>query len=168
MQIASSFHNERRPGMIRIQIIDDDYWCAEAIKAMIFEISDEFAFEYTPEPEPIDGCDIYIIDNEFGEQDHAEQLVRRVRDSNPDAMIMICSGTMDRVRYKELINCGCDVAIEKGSVPDRDVMMVAIGRYVLTCKSKGYGVNLTRVVQDVKQILASWNKRLEQLQSRSA
>ncbi|MEM9082913.1 MAG: hypothetical protein AAGB34_04890 [Planctomycetota bacterium] len=154
--------------MIRVQIIDDDYWCAEAIKAMMMDVSAEFDFEYSAMPEQINGCDIYIVDNEFGTGDYAEQLVQQVRSANPEAMIMVCSGTMSRVRYKQLINAGCDVAIEKGSAVDRDVMMVAIARYVLASRSRKRRVGFWRALDDIRTVLNTWNKRFEIAESRSA
>lgn len=149
--------------MVRIQIIDDDYWCAEAIKAMIMDIDPTIVFEYSEDPSPVHGCDIYIIDNEFGNQDCAESMVREVRRNNPNSMIMVCSGTMDRIRYKEVINAGCDIAVEKGSAADRETMMVSIGRYVLASRTKNKKVKLIHVMNDIRSIISSWNTRLESI-----
>lgn len=149
--------------MVRIQIIDDDFWCAEAIKALVVDIDPGIVFEYSENPTPVHGCDIYIIDNEFGNRDHAEQLVREVRMSNPDSMIMVCSGTMDRIRYKELINAGCDVAVEKGNARDRETMMVAIGRYVLASQSSRRKLSMVHVIKDIRSIISNWNTRLESM-----
>jgi DNA-binding NarL/FixJ family response regulator len=149
--------------MVRIQIIDDDFWCAEAIKAMVMDIDPTIVFEYSEEPSPVHGCDIYIIDNEFGNKDHAESIVREVRKNNPEAMIMVCSGTMDRVRYKNVINAGCDVAVEKGNAADRETMMVAIGRYVLANRSSTRKVSLVHVMKDICSIISNWNTRLESI-----
>lgn len=146
--------------MVRIQIIDDDFWCAEAIKAMLVEIPAEMVFEYSSTPEAVDGCDIYIIDNEFGSGDHAQELVRRVRRGNPDALIMACSGTLDRIRFKDLINAGCNAVVEKGSQQDRDVMLDVIARYTLMHRPQMSRVTFGHVLTDIRGILSNWNTRL--------
>ncbi len=154
--------------MIRIQIIDDDFWCAEAIKAMLMDIDPGIVFEYSEEPSPVDGCDIYIIDNEFGNKDHAESIVGEVRKNNPEAMIMVCSGTMDRIQYKNVINAGCDIAVEKGNTADRETMMVAIGRQVLASRSSSRKISLVHVIKDICSIISNWNTRLESIDEKKS
>ena len=147
--------------MIRIQIIDDDRWCAEAIKAMLMDIQTEMFFEIVTTPDPIDGFDIYIIDNEFNNGDHAINMVQIIRVRNPDAMIMACSGTMNRVRFKDLINAGCNAVVEKGSAKDRDTMVNVIERFAVTKRSSITQTSIGSVMADIRGILSTWNARMD-------
>ena len=147
--------------MVRIQIIDDDKWCAEAIKAMLMDIQVDMFFEFASTPDPIDGFDIYIIDNEFENGDHAVEMTRKTRDRNPDAMIMACSGTLDRIRFKELINAGCNAVVEKGSAKDRATMIGVIERFAMTRRPVMTQTSIGSVLADIQGILSTWNARMD-------
>ena len=147
--------------MIRIQIIDDDKWCAEAIKAMLIDIQADMFFEFVSTPDPIDGFDIYIIDNEFTNGDHAIDMAKSIRVRNPDCMIMACSGTLDRVRFKELINAGCNAVVEKGSAKDRSTMINVIERFAMTKRSTVTQTSIGSVMADIRGILNTWNARMD-------
>lgn len=147
--------------MVRIQIIDDDMWCAEAIKAMLIDIDIEMVFECISTPHPIDGFDIYIIDNEFKHGDYAVEMAQRTRSRNPDAMIMACSGTLDRIKFKELINAGCNAVVEKGSSKDRTTMINVIERFAMTKRSMITQTSIGSVMADIKGIISTWNARMD-------
>ena len=149
--------------MIRIQIIDDDRWCAEAIKAMLMDIETDMFFDIVTTPDPIDGFDLYIIDNEFTSGDHAVGMAKTIRVRNPDAMIMACSGTMNRVQFKELINAGCNAVVEKGSAKDRATMINVIERFAAMKRSSITQTSIGSVMADIRGILSTWNARMESL-----
>ena len=148
--------------MTRIQIIDDDYWCSEAIIAFLRDVSDGAHFETTCRPEAADGRDIYIVDNEFDDGDHGIDLVRSIRERNPDATIIVCTGTEDRVDAKAVMNAGCNAMVPKGSAAGREAMASIVERHIRTRTRSSSSPSFLAILSDIKSIIVAWNLRMEQ------
>lgn len=146
--------------MTWVQIIDDDYWCGEAIIANLMTRFKTVRFEIKEDPEADDGRDIYIVDNEFKDGDHGERLVKTIRQRNPDSTIILCTGTKDRINIRDAMNAGCNALIEKGSMQGRQELADIIGRHVERTTRSSFSPSLISVLADIKSIIAAWNTRL--------
>ncbi len=147
--------------MAWIQIIDDDYWCGEAIIAFLTGEFEGCRFEARTSPDDVDdGRDIYIVDNEFGFDDHGVDLVRRIRSRNPDAFIMLCTATRERIDANAAMNAGCNALIPKGSAAGREEMVEMIRRYRNARASSS--PSFLGVVSEIKSVLSAWNERMRQ------
>lgn len=148
--------------MTRIQIIDDDYWCGEAIISYMTAHVDCASFETKRIPVADDGRDIYIVDNEFEDGDHGVSLVRRIRERNPDAMIVLCTGTRDRIDPQEAMNAGCNALIEKGSQAGREQLAEVVQRFIATRTLSANRPSIIAALRDIKSIISAWNRRMHQ------
>lgn len=148
--------------MVRIQIIDDDVWCGEAIIALLVSEAMDVRFQNTQNPVAEDGQDIYIVDNEFEDGDHGIDLVRRIRDRNPTATIILCSATNDRIDVTEAMNAGCNLMIEKGSAVGRSMLVNAVKTRIKTRATSASTPSFAAVLDDIKSIIAAWNTRMDQ------
>ena len=148
--------------MTWIQIIDDDHWCGEAIIAFMIDQVPEARYETKTTPEPDDGRDIYIVDNEFEDGDHGVEIIRTIRRRNPDATIVMCTATRDRVNAQEAMNAGCNAMVEKGSARGREQMREVIRRHIESRCIAVEGPVWRSVLADVKSIINAWNTRMTQ------
>ncbi|MEM1186131.1 MAG: response regulator [Planctomycetota bacterium] len=143
-----------------IQIIDDDHWCGEAIIAFLIDEVPNARFDNKAAPEADDGRDVYIVDNEFEDGDHGIDLVRSIRRRNPDATIVLCTATHDRIDARTAMNAGCNALIEKGSTPGREELREIVRRHVETRAAATAESKWRAVLGDVKSIISAWNARM--------
>ncbi|MEM1331417.1 MAG: response regulator [Planctomycetota bacterium] len=148
--------------MCRIQIIDDDYWCGEAIVARLMNVASKAKYDIKSIPTPDDGFDIYIVDNEFEDGDHGVRLVRRIRDRNPDATIVMCTATKERVDPETAMNAGCNAMIAKASTQGREELVRIVERHIRARARASDGRSFLAALNDIKIILAAWNTRMHQ------
>ena len=149
--------------MTQIQIIDDDHWCGEAIVAYLIEEAKGARFDIKRVPEADDGRDIYIVDNEFDDGDHGVSLVETIRRRNPDATIVLCTATQERIDAITAMNAGCNALIRKGCAKGRETLMEVVRRHMNSRASSG-SPSFLAAVTDIKSILAAWNARMQQEQ----
>lgn len=154
--------------MARIQIIDDDHWCSEAIIATLIDLDDSITFDLKYMPDFDDGRDIYIVDNEFPDGDHGLRLVRRIRDTNPQATIILCSATDQRLSPREMLNAGCNAMIRKGSAKERTRLTEMVRREVAMRSRTASDRRISAVFADIKSILSIWNHRMDQEEVKAA
>lgn len=145
----------------RIQIIDDDHWCGEAIIAHVYDTIENAAFEIKRVPEPDDGRDVYVVDNEFEDGDHGIEIVTRIRERNPDATIIMFTGTHDRVDPRVAMNAGCNAMVVKGTPEGREEIR-KIFRGISESRGRESSPSFLGALQDIKSIIMTWNKRVEQ------
>lgn len=146
--------------MAWIQIIDDDHWCGEAIRCFLIDCAGDSRFDIKCVPQADDGRDIYIVDNEFDDGDHGVELVRSIRERNPDSTIILCTATQGRIDPVTAMNAGCNALIQKGCASGRQTMMAIVTRHINTRAS--CSPSFLTALGDIKSIIASWNVRMEQ------
>lgn len=146
---------------IQVQIIDDDHWCAEAIIAHVYGEVRDASFEIKAVPEPDDGRDVYVVDNEFEDGDHGLKLVRWIRERNPESTIIMCTGTHDRIDPIAAMNTGCNAMIVKGTEEGRDEIRRIFQR-IGEQGGRDDSPSFLRAVRDIQAIITMWNKRVDQ------
>eukprot|EP00752_Nemacystus_decipiens_P013695 g12148.t1 len=107
-------------------ILDDD---PDAIAFMRWFMEEHFPWVRVAtgtEADAVKGFDIYFIDNNFHGKARAVEIVKALRETEKDAMIIAYSATMDAKTFKALLNAGCNGAAEKGNAGD----MAVIGHMV--------------------------------------
>ena len=114
---------------------------------------------------PAKGFDIYYIDNNFHGKARAVQIVREIRETDDNAMIIAYSATMDSATYKSLMNAGCNGAVEKGNSKDMAVMGRMTREYIqkrnaMDEADKPQG--LRAVVQSMAELINQWNQAVSQ------
>lgn len=154
--------------MTRIQIIDDDYWCGEAIVATLTSVARPSQCQITTKPEPTDGFDVYIVDNEFEDGDHGVDIVATIRRRNPDATIVICTATKERIDATSAMNAGCNAMVEKGSAAGRAMLSDVVAAHIRRRAQSAQGATVGNVFSDIKSIITAWNARVEQDEARQA
>lgn len=106
--------NDRTP---RALILDDDPWIGELLKAHLERARPAIAAELRAEPDCTGRFDLYFVDNRFGGESLATDLVHEIRRDNPEALIVVFSGKLDRPDLIDLVRADCDLVCEKDA-PD--------------------------------------------------
>jgi DNA-binding NarL/FixJ family response regulator len=144
-------------------LIDDDIWSLRLLKGMLEQCFPDLRIETRTEPDASGSFDIYFIDNLIGERFMAEPLAREIRASNPDALVIAFSATLDRETLKSLLRAGCNGACDKTIPSDLPITMEITQRYIESILSSPAreGRGLRGVVGSIRGLLREWNARLE-------
>jgi hypothetical protein len=117
------------------------------------------------EPDITGHFDIYVVDNDFDGARRATQIVSAIRDREPKALIVAFSATLDRGTLKELLNAGCNAALEKGRPNDLDSLSRVAQAYAVSPRTRGERVRFTDTVKAIRDLIGEWNVRLAQEES---
>ena len=145
----------------RIAIVDDDPFVATHLKDAISErLPDAEVVGVTNPVAPI-GFDVYIVDKEFGDDDHGFELVRRVKAIAPESLVIAYSAFLDRDFLRNLLSAECDGAFDKGSLEQLDDMLSLIAGYLETRPGReGARRRLTDTLVSIADLVREWNVRL--------
>lgn len=142
-------------------IMDDD---PDAIAFMKWFMEEHFPWVRVAsgtEADAVKGFDMYFIDNNFHGKARAVEIVKALRETEKDAMIIAYSATMDAKTFKALMNAGCNGAAEKGSASD----MAVIGRMTKefienktaeASEKKSHGFRGT--IESMADMIGKWNE----------
>ena len=141
-------------------IMDDD---PDAIAFMKWFMEEHFPWVRIAsgtEADAVKGFDMYFIDNNFHGKARAVEIVKALRETEKDAMIIAYSATMDAKTFKALMNAGCNGAAEKGNASD----MAVIGRMTKdfinkksteAAEKKSNGFRGT--IESMAEMIGKWN-----------
>lgn len=142
-------------------IMDDD---PDAIAFMKWFMEEHFPWVRVAtgtEADAVKGFDMYFVDNNFHGKARAVEIVRALRETEKDAMIIAYSATMDAITFKALMNAGCNGAAEKGCSTDMAVMGRMIRAYIdqknqEATKKNSQGFRGT--IESMAEMIGKWNE----------
>ena len=123
---------------IRAVIIDDDPIIAMYMRARLTARFEGIEIETQDEPVAAPGMDIYMVDNQFGERAMASTLVEEIKNTTPEALIIIMSSTLDYALLSFLMNRGCNGIYDKKTPLDNEIVFELIDDHIkeITKKAK--------------------------------
>ena len=145
----------------RIVIIDDDPFVTEHVAQSFAErLPDVEVVGITNPIAPV-GFDVYIIDREFGGDNHGQDLVQRVKELSPNSMVIAYSAFLDRDYLRALLAEDCEGAFDKGSLEELDNMMNLIENFLASGQlPRKSSENSKGTVQSIFKLVREWNIRL--------
>lgn len=155
--------------MLQCQIIDDDPWIHELLHAALQDTDDSIDIEDTTVPQLTPGKDLYFIDNTFGTVAVAASLVQYACEHNPDAIMVVITGHINREQTKAILNAGCDYLVYKSEylrVMDivRDAVVQAKTRKrnanQLDTQTQDPPSSFRSLLVETAKLLSSWNRTL--------
>ncbi|MHC4990700.1 MAG: response regulator [Planctomycetota bacterium] len=150
------------PRQIDALILDDDVWSLRLMRGMLGECFPDLQVQVREQPDADGAFDIYFIDNDFNGELRAVELATRIRDREPEALIIAFSGNLDADSLKALINAGCDGAFDKTVPEDLSRAMEATRTYIEHRQSDRVQADgLRATLRSVRELLREWNTRLE-------
>jgi len=149
---------------IRTLVIDDDELALQMLKARLSTSFPEMEVDVTTDPAVQGTHDIFLIDNDFDGVALGPSLGREMRRTNPDALIVAFSSTLDADSLKGLLNAGCDGACDKSDPADFERLCEIMNDYMSHAKTQTKGVG--GVLRSMAELLRLWNGRLDTLERR--
>jgi DNA-binding NarL/FixJ family response regulator len=147
----------------RIGIIDDDPIAAGCMRTRLLQKFSQCSVTVYDEPIVTPMLDIYFVDNDFNGQRMATQLLREIRELNPNALVVAMSSTLEQSTLLALMNGGCNAVYDKNKPHECDAMFEVIENYlsVLQQLRVGHTRNPFRsVVLSLRELVHEWNNRL--------
>ncbi len=142
---------------LRVAILDDSPVSTRVQMKLVANRFPDAKITVSHEPEPILGQDVYLLDNRFGDSDHAVDLATRIREAEPDALIIVWSATVTKGLLKRLSPVGINAVAEKGSQEDIEAALDVIDHFRRRGRRpQSFGAT----IRSIRDLLAQWNARL--------
>ena len=145
----------------KIGIIDDDPIISATVSAVLRSHFADLEIETFEEPVIFPALDIYFIDNQFNGECYIENLLKEIREINPNALVIAMSATLNLELLERLMNNGCNATWNK-KWEKREEILDIIQEYMNTLKRErdvqSKGVNGS--FHALRDLLSQWNKRL--------
>ncbi|MGB0258145.1 MAG: hypothetical protein ACPGES_05810 [Coraliomargarita sp.] len=147
----------------RVGIIDDDPIAATVMRARLRILFPECSITIYDKPVVEPHLDVYFVDNDFGGNALATELLREIRKLNPDALVVAMSATLRSHTLKDLMNGGCNAVYDKNQSNTGDPVFEVMANYLKALsqtRSTHTRTPFTETVLSVRDLLHKWNQRL--------
>jgi DNA-binding NarL/FixJ family response regulator len=147
----------------RVAVIDDDPFVVAHLRRAFAEKLPGVEVDGVNTPMAPAGYDVYIVDKDFEGASLGHDVISRIRDLSPQALVVAYSSFLDRDFLRALLLRRCAGAFDKGSLEELEDMMAVIGRFLAdqggrTRQERG----LRSTLRAISSLLHEWNLRLEQ------
>ncbi len=146
-----------------IGIIDDDPIAATVMRARLAIQFPQCAIEIYDQPIVTPMLNVYFIDNDFNGHRLATKLLKEIRQTNPNALVVAMSSTLENDTLKALINGGCNAVYDKNQPSNCDPVFEVIGNYINVLEQLEVMQQRNRfssIAQSLRGLLQEWNTRL--------
>jgi DNA-binding NarL/FixJ family response regulator len=109
------------------------------------------------------GYDIYVLDNDFAGEKCGAGLAEQVRTIQPDALVIVLSGTLELDLVKRLVNCHAAGVFDKSEAADLERMVTLVEQFLMKQATKPASTrrpSLKNTLSGINTLLAEWNERL--------
>ncbi len=148
---------------LKALLLDDDEYALEYLKAVLQDAYPALAIEARLRPDVTGDFDLYFLDDDFEGIRLAGKLARKIRATNPTAIILAFSASLDAGTLKELLAAGCSGVCDKKVPADMPIMLDALSRCMeeidLT-RSKRKPAK-SRLLGTLRSLFREWNERLD-------
>ena len=145
----------------RIAVIDDDPFLVAHLQQAIAERLSDVDVVGIEDPVAPAGFDAYVVDREFGGDSRGHDVIGRIRDLEPDSLVLAYSAYLDRDFLRTLLRKGCEGAFDKGSLEELDTMISIIGDFLSGGRRTAAGTRgLGGTVRSISGLVREWNLRL--------
>ena len=144
-------------------IVDDDPIACAFMKWFLEDRFPYLRVATSTEPKAVHGFSLYFLDNDFGGDECAVDLVQKIRGEAENAFISVFSARLDTAAFKQLLNAGCDGAFEKGKPGELSVLESKIRAYLYQRELRASQVvdrGFTSTFKAMTGLVTGWNQRL--------
>lgn len=159
-QLNEKLPNEYTP---KIGIIDDDPIASICMSARLQTKFPKCTIDVYREPEVVPMLDAYFVDNDFNGQEMAINLLKGIRQQNPNALVIVMSSKLCNKTLKELMNGGCNAVYDKKNPQESEIVFEVLENYlqvVTSLKQSDPKKPLGGILVSIKELLHEWNARL--------
>jgi len=151
----------------RALLLDDDKYALEFLRAILNDRYPELEVDVRLEPDPSGRYDFYFLDDDFEGIRLAGKLARKIRATQPSAVILAFSASLDAPTLKELLGAGCNGVCSKKVPSDMPQMLAALDRCMEELKRSrrpGAASSASNLLQTFRDLFREWNRRLGSLE----
>jgi CheY-like chemotaxis protein len=153
------------PERVRALLLDDDEYALEFLRTLLLDRYPTVEVETRIAPDPSGSYDVYFLDDDFEGIRLAGKLARRIRDTNPQAIVLAFSASLDARTLKELLEAGCSGVCDKKVPGDVPAMLGALDRCLAelaeTRRRPPTIEGRIHLVATFRELFREWNRRLE-------
>lgn len=147
--------------MLRIQILDDDPSILELLESLILDALPGAVVTTSRVPAPRPGQDVYILDNRFGRRaSEIPAMIRRIRMSEPEAVVLACSATIGESELRELVNAGCAGVADKNRPGELERLTRIVTAYDAERRDAARRESFGDIVRGIRRMLGEWRGHL--------
>jgi DNA-binding NarL/FixJ family response regulator len=148
---------------MRALLLDDDEYALDYLRAVLLERYPDLEVEARLHPDVTGDFDIYFLDDDFEGIRLAGKLARTVRATNPTAIILAFSASLEPATLRDLLDAGCSGVCDKKVPADTVTMLDTLGRSMdeLEAARSRRRPERTRLVATLRKLFRAWNERLD-------
>ena len=155
----------KRAFRAKIGIIDDDSIVTAIMGARLRSHFPKCSVEIINEPKVPPMLDIYFVDNDFGGEFLATQILTDIRRLNPEALVVAISGSLKERTLRDLMNGGCNAVYDKNHPEDLaaifQILQNYLGALAANHDARGSRSPFADTVESIRALLSEWNQRLD-------
>lgn len=146
----------------KLLILDDDPHYGDMLALKLRRHFPELMISFSTHDHPMANYDIYILDNDFGGTQRGAFLAEQIRQTSPQSLVVMLSGTLQIDVLKRLVNCHAAGVFDKADASATYKLFDLVERYLITSARKSEPVKPKSVnpVKAVHGLLNAWNERL--------
>ncbi|NVJ96667.1 MAG: hypothetical protein HWE25_00855 [Alphaproteobacteria bacterium] len=147
----------------KLLILDDDPHYSGMLALKLRQRFPELMISSCERTDISSGYDIYVLDNDFAGEKCGAALAEEVRGQQPNALVIVLSGTLELDLVKRLVNCHAAGVFDKSEASDLERMMTMIDYFLRQNtpeKQKADHASLRSTVTSISALLSEWNERL--------
>lgn len=145
-------------------VIDDDRIVTTVFKAHLQSFFPDAQIDAVNQPTAVPSYDVYFIDNDFDGTHMACDLIKDIRQVEPQALIVALSRTVNLDTLQRLMNLGCNAIYSKQDPVQSEEAREVIANYLsIIAKQKAEPERrnaFSTTISSLFDLLAEWNKRL--------
>lgn len=115
-QNTHNYHSQvtpNRPFQPRVLILDDDPIICRVFTIHLLNAFPGANIECSHEPIAKAGYDVYFVDNDFEGIHMGENLIEKIKELSPEALVVCLSATVTPEKICSLISKGCNLVYDK-------------------------------------------------------
>ncbi len=147
----------------KLLILDDDPHYSGMLALKIRQNFPELLVTTCDQHTVMEGYDIYVLDNDFQGEKWGAKLAETVRIGQPESLVIILSGTLEKSLLKRLVNCHAAGVFDKSEESELPLMFALMEKYLLNTeclKPKKVSNSFSSPFKDISAMLSAWNERL--------
>lgn len=147
-----------------VAIIDDDQFVASIMRTALLLRFNNLKIDCYAEPVVMPMMDIYFIDNDFEGSKLAKKLLLNIRETNPNALVIVMSSTVDLETLEDLVNGGVNAIWDKrvDEIEQNENVFNVIKNYITIVDKARHDSekNFNNPFNSIRALLEQWNRRL--------
>lgn len=150
----------------KILIIDDDDFFCRMLSLKLRKVFPFAGISTRNDAKAQKGYDVYIIDNDFDGACEGARLAERLGVEEPNALIVMLSGSLDQKTLMRLVNCQTNAVFDKCEEQDLVRLTALIDQHLASQKlNAAQSAPAGSTLANITRFIDGWSRRLDMQES---